>query len=47
MLFRAENIVDNIDKKDANRLAFLFGIHLFIDFVNLVRIFIQLFGNFN
>ncbi len=47
MLFRAENIVDGIDKKDANRLAFVFGIHLFIDFINLLRIFIRLFSNFN
>lgn len=47
MIARTQEINPYMDKKELNRLSFLFGIKLFIDFVNLLIIVIRFFGGRN
>ncbi len=44
ILLRAQDAIDyaTVDKRMVNRLAFIFGINLFIDFVNLLYIIIRI-----
>lgn len=45
MIFRTQETMNEyVDKKEMNKLAFLFGIKLFIDFVNLLIMVIRWFG---
>lgn len=45
MIFRTQETMNEyVDKKEMNKLAFLFGIKLFIDFVNLLVMVIRWFG---
>lgn len=46
MISRTEEVLpDYLDKSSINRIAFMFGVKLFIDFVNLLMIVLRLFRN--
>ncbi len=46
MISRTEEVLpDYLDKSSINRIAFMFGVKLFIDFINLLMIVLRLFRN--
>lgn len=45
IIFKSQEQMSFVDKKMMNRISFLFGVRLFIDFVNLLTLIIRLFRN--